>query len=60
MRPVADLVAQHGLQLGHGHLLDKRVEEHDALVLAEAEEVRVAVAAALAAVDLVELRQREV
>ena len=59
-RPMADFVAQHRLQLGHCHLLDEGVEEHDALVLEEPVQVSVGVGAAFRAVHCEELGQRKV
>mmetsp|Transcript_7114 Transcript_7114/g.20950 ORF Transcript_7114/g.20950 Transcript_7114/m.20950 type:complete len:205 (+) Transcript_7114:560-1174(+) len=51
---------QHGHDLLRGHLLDERVEEHDALRLEEAEHVGVRVARALRAVHGEELVERVV
>ena len=53
------LVRQHRHDLLLRALLDQGVEQHDALVLEEAVHVGVAVVAALAAVDDVQLAQGE-
>ena len=56
---VAELVREHRLDLLGREAFEQRVEEHDALGLAEAGEVRVAVAGALRAVHHVEARAAE-
>src|SRR6185437_14426719 len=48
---VPELVSQHGLDLRGRELLEQGVEEYDALVVADAGEVRIAVGGAAGAVD---------
>lgn len=57
--PVAQLVRQHGDDLLGLALLNQRVVDDNVLLPRQAEEVRVAVGAALAPVDDVQLVQRE-
>ena len=56
---VAELVREHRLDLGRLEALEQGVEEHDALGLAEAAEVGVAVARALRSVHHVQARDCE-
>ena len=58
--PVTELVPDDGDDLVLRQVLEQRVEEHDPLVLPEAEEVRVRVRRALGAVHLEDLHEREV
>ena len=59
MMPVANLVAQNAQDLLLFHLLDQRVEEHDALIAPETEKEGVRMARTLRAVHHEQLAQRE-
>ena len=59
MMPVANLVAQNAQDLLLFHLLDQRVEEHDALIAPETEKEGVRMARTLRAVHHEQLAKRE-